>query len=206
MKKVSAALSILLLAAFLIPTTGEAQFRLIPKVGLYADVTDLGTVDTADGIKDVGEHETSLAYGLSLDFGSYNTFGFRVTGLYGSDAEVPVGGIGCSGTECVLRTTVLGVSGDVVLRLLPPGSILRPYLAAGAGIKRYDFEFSTDSQLDDAFGDESKFSGVLGVGMDWNLGILKGNVEVTDYISSSAIEDGDRQHDFFVTVGLILGG
>jgi hypothetical protein len=195
----------LLLAPLLLPAPGQAQTRLIPQVGLYASISDLGTVDTADGIRTVGEQETSLAYGLTLDMAYARTVGYRLTGLYGTRSEIPVGGIGCSGSECDLRSTLLGLSASVVLRLLPVSSPFRPYLLAGGGMKRYDFEFDSDSQLKDAFGDESKASGVLGAGFDWSLGILKGNLELTDYISGSVLEDGDRQHDFFLTVGLILG-
>lgn len=199
-------LSALLLSALLLPQTAEAQFRIIPQAGLYASVSDLGTVDSTDGILDVGEHETSFAYGLTLEMASDNLLGLRLTGLYGSDSEVPVGGIGCTGSACDVKSTVLGVSAGAVLRPFGPGSPFRPYLLAGGGIKRYDFEFSSDSQLDDAFGDESVATLVLGVGFDWNLGILQGNIDLADYVSGSALEDGDRQHDFFLTVGLILGG
>ena len=205
MNGIIVSLASFLVGILLLPAPGNAQTRFIPQVGLYASVSDLGTVDSTDEAWDVGEHETSLALGLTLDFASDNTIGFRLTGLYGTDSEVPVGGIGCTGSACDLSSTLLGVSGSIVLRLLPRGSPLRPYLLGGGGIKRYDFEFSTDSQLEDAFGDESKATGVLGAGFDWNLGILKGNLELTDYISGSILEDGDRQHDFFLTVGLILG-
>ena len=205
MNKMMVTLSALLLGVFLFSAPGEAQTHFIPQLGLYASISDLGTVDSADEARAVGEHETSLAFGLTLDFASDNTVGFRVTGLYGTRSEIPVGGIGCAGSACDLRSTLLGVSATAVLRLLPPVSPLRPYLLGGGGIKRYDFEFDSDSQLNDAFGDESQATGVLGAGFDWNLGILKGNLELTDYISGSILEDGDRQHDFFLTVGLILG-
>ncbi len=205
MNRIIVSFASFLVGFLLLPAPGNAQTRFIPQVGLFASVSDLGTVDSTDEAWDVGEHETSLALGLTLDFASDNTIGFRLTGLYGTDSEVPVGGIGCTGSACELSSTLLGVSGSIVLRLLPRGSPLRPYLLGGGGIKRYDFEFSTDSQLEDAFGDESKAAGVLGAGFDWDLGILKGNLELTDYISGSVLEDGDRQHDFFLTVGLILG-
>ena len=198
-------LTALLLGLFLLPGAGAAQFRIIPQVGLYASVSDLGTVDSSDGIRTVGEQETSLAYGLTLEFASDNLLALRLTGLYGSDSEVPVGGIGCSGSACDLRSTLLGLSASAVLRPIGTGSPFRPYILAGGGMKRYDFEFFSDTQIKDAFGDESQAAGVLGVGFDWNLEILRGNLEVVDYISGSVLEDGDRQHDFFLTVGLILG-
>jgi len=194
-----------LFVGFLLPASSQAQIRVIPQGGLYASVSDLGTVDSADGVRTVGEQETSLAYGITLESVSDGPFSLRLTGLYGSGSEVPVGGIGCTGTACDLRSTLLAVSAGAVLRLFPGNLPLRPYVLAGGGIKRYDFEFSEDSQLEDAFGDGTQASGVLGVGFDWNLGILKGNFEITDYVSGSILEDGDRQHDFFLTLGLILG-
>ena len=195
----------ILLALLLLAAPGSAQTRIIPQVGLYVSVSDLGELDTADGIRNVGEHESSLAYGVTLDFASHNTLGFRITGLYGSKSEIPVDGVGCTGSECDLQTTLLGVSGSVVLRLLPPSSPFRPYVLGGGGMKRFDFEFSSDSQLEDAIGDESQGSLVLGAGLDWDLGFLSGNLELTDFISDSILDGGDRQHDFFLTVGLILG-
>jgi len=205
MNRTPPAFGALLLAAAVLPVSAQAQIRVIPQVGLYVSVSDLGTVDTPEGVLEVGEQKSALALGLTLDLASAGTLGFRVTGLYGSDSEVPVGGIGCDGSACDLRSTMLGVSASAVLRLLPAGSPFRPYLSAGGGIKRYDFEFDTDSQLNDAFGDESQATVVVGLGFDWSLGFLKGNLELADYMSDSFLDDGDRQHDFFLTAGLILG-
>jgi hypothetical protein len=158
-----------------------------------------------EGALDVGEHETSLALGLTLELASAKSVGFRITGLYGTDSEVPVGGVGCTGNECDLRTTLLVASASAVLKPIPADSPIRPYLVAGGGMKRYDFKFDSGSQLEDALDDETQVSGVVGLGFDWNLGILKGNLELTDYISGSVLDQGDQQHDFFLTVGLILG-
>ncbi len=195
----------LLLCVLFLPSAAEGQFRIIPQVGLYASVSDLGTVETTDGVRNVGEQETSLAYGLTLESASDSPLSLRVTGLFGSDSEVPVGGIGCTGSTCDLRSTLLVVSAGAVFRPLPAGSPLRPYALVGGGLKRYDFEFSSESTLDDAFGDESVATWVLGLGFDWDLGILNGNFELADYISDSALKGGDRQHDFFLTLGVILG-
>jgi hypothetical protein len=205
MTRATAVLAGFLAVALFLPAKGHAQFRLIPQGGLYASVADLGTVDTPEGVRTVGKQETSLAYGLSLDFSSAKVIGYRITGIYGSDSEVPVGGVGCSGAACDLRSTLLGVSAGIVLRPFPATFPFRPYLLGGGGIKRYDFDFGSDSPVKDAFGDESQTTGVVGVGFDWNLGILKGNLELVDYVSGALLEDGDRQHDFFLTVGLVLG-
>jgi hypothetical protein len=139
-----------------------------------------------------------------LEVASSGPLGFRVTGLYGSRSRVPVGGIGCTGSECDLRSTLLTVTGSVILSPFPAGLPLGPYVLAGGGLKRYDFDFSGDPSIRDAFGSDSHGTGLLGVGFEWNLVILRGNLELTDYIGGRVLEDGDRQHDFFLTVGLFL--
>ena len=71
----------LLIGTLVFATPGKAQFRVIPQVGMYAPISDLGTVDTPDEVWTVGEHEAALALGLALDFASDNTVGFRVAGF-----------------------------------------------------------------------------------------------------------------------------
>jgi hypothetical protein len=205
MRKSAGIFSAFVLSLFLFPALAQGQIRLIPQAGLYASVSDLGTVNTTDGALDVGKNESSLALGLTLDLGSNNALGFRVTGLYGTKTDVPVGGVGCGGSACDLRSTLLGVSGSGVLRALSPSSPLRPYVLGGIGMKRYDFSFSSQSQIEDAFDDDSKIGVVLGVGFELNLLVLKGNVELVDMIGGSVVDGGDTQHDFFLTVGWILG-
>ncbi len=204
MKTHAGLLAVLMLGPLLGPASLPAQLRIIPQGGLYVPVTDLGTVSDPDGAWDVGRGQSSLAYGLTLESSTAGFLAFRVSGIYGSDSEVPVGGIGCEGDACNLRSTVLGISGGLTLRLLPEVSPLRPYLLAGGGIKRYDFDFS-DSPVKGSLRDGAKAAAVLGLGLDWNLGILKGIVELTDYISRPLVEGGERQHGFFLTVGLVLG-
>lgn len=205
MKKDAGILAALIVVLLLLPPSLAAQLRIIPQGGLYVPVTDLGTVDNPEGAWDVGKRETSFAYGLTLESSSSGPLSFRVSGIYGSDSEVPVGGVGCEGSACNLRSTVLGLSGSVALRVLPEGWPFRPYFLAGGGLKRYDFDFRSDSPLEGVFGDESKAAALLGLGFDWNLGILKGIVELTDYVNGPLVEGGDRQHGFFLTVGLSLG-
>ena len=205
MNRTTVTFPVILLGLLLFPALGQAQIRLIPQVGLYASVSDLGTVDTPEGVKDVGKQGTSLAYGLSLDLSSARILGFRITGLYGSKSEIPVDGIGCTAGACDLRSTMLGLSAGVVVRAFPAGWPFRPYFLVEAGAKHYNFDFDSDSPLKDAFGDETQAAGVLGAGFDWNLGILRGNLELADYISGSFLDGGKKQHDFFLTVGLVLG-
>jgi hypothetical protein len=88
---------------------------------------------------------------------------------------------------------------------IPEGSPIRPFLLGGGGIKRYDFDFESDSPLEDTLDDNSSTTFFLGVGLHWDLWLLKGTLELTDYISESILENGDQQHDFFLTLGLVLG-
>jgi hypothetical protein len=191
--------------ALLSPVSADAQARLVPQGGLYASVSGLGTVESIEGARDVGERETSLALGLSLDMGYARSLGLRLTGLYGTDSEVPVEGIGCTGTACELRSTMLGLSASLVFRPVPAGFPIRPYILGGGGLKRYEFDPGADAVLKDVFGEESKGAVVWGVGFDWSLAILKGNLELTDYVSGSVLDDGDSMHDLFLTIGLFLG-
>ena len=204
MKRSVVVLSTLLLGVLLLPAPGGSQLRLIPHVGLYAPVTDLGTVNTAEGIRDVGERESSLAYGVSLELGEGGFWAIRATGLYGSDAEVPVEGVGCNEETCSLRSTVLGLAGSLVLRPLPSTLLIRPYVLAGAGMKRYDFDFRFASPLEDLLNQERQVTGLLGLGLEWDVGLLAGTVELSDYVSGDVLKDGETQHDFFLTMGIIL--
>ena len=196
---------LLFLLLFLFSSPASAQLRLLPQGGLYASVSDLGTVNTAEGIRRLGEQKASFAYGLTLELRTWKPIQWRLTGLYGSDSELPVGGIGCEGSACDLQSTVLMATAGAALSPFPEGSPVRPFLLAGGGLKKYDFEFTSGSQLEDALGDDSITTILLGIGFHWDLWILSGTVELADYISDSIVEGGDQQHDFFLTLGLLLG-
>lgn len=196
-----------LLLGFVLPAGSSAQLRILPQAGLYAPVSDLGSVSTVDGARTVGERESSFAYGAALELGPADGTTFRITGLYGSDGELPVGDVGCTSAECSVRSTVVNLTGSVVLRPIPRLVLVQPYLVAGGGLKRYDYDFDGDTSLRDALGDDAnELTGQLGVGADWTLGIINGTVEISDFVSGSVLDDGgDTQHDFFVTVGLYIG-
>ncbi len=190
-----------------LPAAADAQLRLVPQAGLYAPVSDLGTVNTVDGARSVGTRDASFAYGLGAELGNPQGTSVRLTGLLGSGSEVPVGGVGCTGSACDARSTVATLTGSVVLRPIPRIVLVRPYLVAGGGLKRYDFEYDEETDVREALGDDSnEVTGQLGVGVEWNLGLLDGTVELSDYVSPSVLEDGgETQHDFFLTVGIFIG-
>lgn len=194
-----------LVGLLLLPAQGSGQLRLIPRGGLYAPLTDLGTVGSPGNARRVGQHETSLAYGLTLEVASASPVGLRATLLYGSRSRVPVEGIGCTGSECDLRSTLLTLTGSLALRPFPAGLPVRPYILAGGGVKRYAFEFGGDTSIRDAFTGKSQGTILLGLGVDWNLAILKGDLELSDLAGVSILDGGDRQHDLFLTLGLVLG-
>lgn len=196
----AAALGLTLLAA-----PADGQLRIIPQVGLYAPVSDLGT--GFDGAVDIGKQESTLALGAALDFRGESSLGFRVGGVYATASDVPVGGVGC--TDCEARNTVLALTGTAVIRPTPMLGILRPYALAGAGGKWYNFSVpSGEDELEELLEDSSQLAFQLGAGVEFDLRVLRFNVELSDYISSFEAGDGssERQHDMVLSLGLILGG
>lgn len=203
-----AALSLAGLAA---PPEVSAQVRLIPQAGLYVPVSDLGRVGSGSEAVEIADGESTLGLGLSLELGAARALSFRVNGVYGTGSDVPVGGIGCP--DCSVRSTVALLTGSVVLRPLPELVILRPYLQAGAGLKRYDFDEDDldDEGLDAFLSDQNELTGQLGVGVELDAGFGRLLFEVSDFVSGFDLGDDDSaeentQHDFFVTVGLAIGG
>ena len=196
-----ALVSLLFVAAAPGPVTG--QVRLVPQVGLYAPQSDLPSADEA---VEVGERESTLAFGLGLEIGSAEGTALRIAALHGTGEEVPVDGVGC--TECA-RSTVSALPALAVLRPIPKLVVFHPYLLAGGGVRRLDFsrEDLAEEQFDALFADETTFAGHLGVGGALDLGPLDLSVEVTDVISSFESPEGESEllHDLFVMVGLSIG-
>lgn len=196
----SAALAILTLAA-----PAQGQLRVIPQVGLYAPVSDLSP--GFSGAVDIGKQESTLALGAALDFRGDASLGFRLGGVFATASDVPVDGVGCA--NCEARNTVLALTGAAVIRPTPMLGILRPYALAGAGGKWYNFSFpSGGDQLEDVLEDTTQLTFQLGAGVEFDLRVLRMNVELSDYISSYEATGGssERQHDMVLSLGLILGG
>lgn len=198
------------LASLTAPPDASAQVRLIPQVGLYVPVSDLGNVGSGSEAVEIADRESTLGLGLSLEIPAARALSFRVNGVYGTGADVPISGIGCP--DCSVRSTVALLTGSVVLRPLPELVIVRPYLQAGAGLKRYDFDEDdvSDEGLDAFLSDQNEFTGQLGVGVELNAGFGRLLFEVSDFVSGFDLGDDNAeentQHDFFVTVGLAIGG
>lgn len=194
------------------PVKAASQLRIIPQLGLYVPISDLGRIQTTSGAVDIAKKESTLGLGLGLELGNTLGTSFRVNATYGTSSDVPISWASCG--TCAARSTVAVVTGSVVMRPLPNIIVVRPYLQAGGGLKRYDFD-EEDARAEgvDAFvNDQNKLTGLLGVGAEVNLLMLRVFVEVSDFISKfdvgsgSTEQDGKLQHDFFITLGLPLGG
>jgi len=197
------------LACALLPRSSAAQIRLIPQVGLYNQFSDLPSVGT--GFQDV-KKKASLAYGGALELGKPDKVSFRVNVLHASDSEVPVGSVGCSGTDCA-RSTLTSATATLALRPIPNLIIVQPYALAGGGVKRYDYTKQDFQQegLRSLFNDQNQLTGHLGVGAEVNLGLVRVVGEVADLVSkydngqNTSSSSDQLQNDMFMTVGLVIG-
>ncbi len=204
------AAALLVAASVLIPQAADAQLRFTPRVGLYAPLGDLGQVDSGSDAVELGERESTLAFGLGIELGDGSGTAFRLDGFYATESEVPVEGVGCAPGECSPRSTLAAVTGSVVLRPLPSLAVVHPYLLAGGGLKRYDFE-EEDLRAEglDAFvSDQNQWAGHVGLGAEVRLGVVRAVVELSDLFGPFEGEDdgGDFQHDLFLTIGIVVGG
>lgn len=198
------------LACTLSVRPGAAQIRLIPQVGLYNQFTHLPTVS---GGYDELKKKASLAFAGALELGRPDKVSFRLNGLYATASEVPVGSVGCTGSDCA-RSTVGAATATLALRPIPNLIIVQPYLLAGGGVKRYAYTLENlrDEQLGTFFKDQNQLTGHLGVGVEVNLGLLRVTGEISDLLSkyddgqSGGTASDELQHDIFATVGLVIGG
>ena len=200
---VGAALAACLVAG--LPGDAAAQ-RIIPQIGLYVPVSDLGRIGGVDGAIDLGKKESSRAYGLGIEWGAGGSIGIRGNVVYASPSEVPLDGITCG--TCASRSAMAALTGGVVLR---PFRLffIEPYFVGGVGYKRYDF---TSSDFDEGFDlvvdDRTERTYQLAVGGELGLGILSGVIEISDYVSRYQPTgfEAQRHHDFIVTIGIAFGG
>ena len=178
------------------------DLKLNPRVGLYVPLTDLGAAEsTASAILD--DRSGNLAFGLGAEL-ALAGLSVRANADYATGAEITEQGVNDSTTKTL--TTLLAVSGDLILRPLPKIIFVQPYVFAGGGLRQYSFDPDNPdvSQLRDA----SDPTVHLGGGVDLTLGPLALNAELGDYISWYAVQEGatgEMQHDLFVSVGFVLG-
>jgi hypothetical protein len=112
-----------------------------------------------------------------------------------------------NGAEVADDNKLLLLSGDLVFHLLPAISPVQPYVLAGAGTKKYDFDNAYATAVF-SFPDDSDLAAHLGAGVGLKLGPIGALVEVTDYLSRFQLAGGgDRkiQNDVLVMAGLRIG-
>lgn len=185
--------------------SAESQ-RIVPSVGLYVPVSELGAVAGVDGAINLGKKESTRAYGVGLEWGAGRVISLRGNIAYATDSAVPISGVGCS--ACVSRSTMLALTGGLVLRPIRL-LFIEPYLMLGTGLKRYDFSTGAIANgFNQAVEDRNERTYLVGVGGELNLGVVSGIVEVSDYFNDhdSGLGAGPRrQHDFIVSIGVGFG-
>ena len=191
------------------PQKAEAQLRLLPSVGMYVPVSELGQVEGIAGGIELGKAESTLAYGVAVEFGS-----IRANLAYAGDSDIPIDGVGCE--TCSARTTMLVGTAALAIRPIPEILFFQPYLLAGGGLKRYNFDPENfgEEGLDGILDDQNQFTGQVGLGLTLSLGGLGLFTELNDYISKVELApddedfdwDSDLQHDMIWSLGIALGG
>lgn len=189
------------------------SFRLLPSVGLYVPVADIGRVQKAgvEGVIDFGRAESTLAFGLTGAFSDEEGLGLRLNLMYATASDIPVSGVGCG--TCSARSTLLVGTVSGALRPIPEFVGIRPYVLVGLGLKRYNFDPKNFDDLDGVLDDQTQGTVQLGLGTDVNLLGLGLFAEVNSYLNNldpikkaAGVSDSQVQYDFVFSLGVALGG
>lgn len=189
-----------LLAVVLVPATAGAQMvKLTPKIGGHfasSSVEDIG--DQAEASFERQE-VSSLALGANLEIDLPGApIGVRGDVLLGTDTEASVSdGVATDSLE----SSLVAVSGDLVVRPLSFLPLLDPYVLGGAGFTSTDYAEEDLQDVDVELPSDRNFALHAGLGTDVKLGGVRLQAEATDYITGIGT-DGDVRHDVFVTAGL----
>lgn len=179
-------------AACALPASARAQVIITPGVGVYFQASSFDELDSAADRVRV-EREATFGLTAGVEFGL-----LRLSLAYASGATLNEEGVQ-NGDE-IGDGSLLAATAGVALKLAPNAPV-RPYLMAGAGVKRAGFSFD-DPSFDDLPDSNTDFAGHLGAGLAFAAGPLGIALEVSDFITLG----GDSSpHDVFVTVGLRLG-
>lgn len=189
----------LLAIAMAAPAQAQNRLSVTPLIGGYIPGNDIH--DLRDGAEEVTvDKEAALGLGLNVEFGW-----LRGSLAYASGATVNVANVTDPTLEGEIgEGNVLAVAADVVFRPLPRLIVVQPYLLAGAGPKRTDYDWETEGAADVFPEDQSDFALHIGVGADISLGSVGLVVEVTDFISNEG-NDSFGRHDAFGMLGLKIG-
>jgi hypothetical protein len=215
-RAVLCALATLAALALLLPAPAQAQFRVLAGAGLYTPLDDLGEVRSSGGqvLVDAGRRNASVALGLALERGDPDGFAsIRLGVALGTTSEVPIDAVECQ--DCALRSHVLAVTAAAVLRPIPRLGPVQPYVVAGGGFKRYDFDrndFESSFFLE-GFRTQSQPAVQVGSGVQFTVGGFRPIVELSAYLSRYEVQPSgsrtgtdDIQTDLFFTVALPFGG
>lgn len=215
---VVAALAAIVLGPSTEPLDAQTSIRLLPQVGAYAPLSDLGELrENGQTTLEAGRRASTLAWGLGLEVGpAQERTSLRLHLGYGTDGDIPVGGLDCE--SCSARSTLLTASAAAVLRPIPRLVLVQPYFLMGAGVKRYDFRVrDMDSdRWEELFRDQVRPMLQAGVGTELSLLGLRTQWELNAFMSryrmgsspqgASSHGDGDLQTDVFLTLSIPLGG
>ncbi|HLU24112.1 MAG TPA: hypothetical protein VKZ58_00200 [Longimicrobiales bacterium] len=187
---------------------GQGGLQIMPKAGVYIPGNDLATI--RDGAEEIrAKMEGDFAIGLAIELARAGApVGLRGNFDYITGTTITEDGVDRSDKS---GTTMLALTGDLVLRPIPRLLFLQPYLLGGAGIKRYEFDReSLSGPIRDAFpADRTDFAVHLGAGFEIGFGALAITAEVSDYISRFKAEGENRdnklQNDVFAMVGVRIG-
>jgi hypothetical protein len=194
---------LLLGGSLLLASAGSAQLRVIPNVGMYLSPSNLGTAqDDIFRPNSVGRREAAFAYGLTLAYVGEGRLDVRLAGAVGYRSRI-------HNQPMHVRPHVLWAG--VGFRPWGRSGGVQPYLFGGGGLKRFSFAYSDGSPVGPQFSRDYLATGVLGIGIGRELGPVTLTLELADHMSRSALRGGDRQHDLFLTLGLVsrrlgLGG
>lgn len=199
LEKVAAAAAAL---ALLVPASAPAQIvKLTPKVGGYfraASVNDIQ--DEAGQSFSLERREVStLALGANVEIDiPASPIGVRGDVSVATDTDASLTGSGQGDAE-ELESALVAVSGGLVLRPLTFLPLVDPYVTGGAGFTTTNY----DSEAIDELPSDRSFALHAGIGSDLQLGGIRLQGEVADYITGID-DDGDVTHEVFVTAGLGL--
>lgn len=199
----------LVLTFFAHPLSAQT-FRVLPRVGVLANARDLPEFDPSLFQREEGNRSPRVALGLALEATVLHpSLAVRVGGAYAFESDLPVRGVVCIESPCAsVRAGTLGLAGDLIGRL-PVSRRLGTYLMGGVGLKRWlvDREVGIGSFVES----ETRLAGHLGAGLELAVGPGGVVLEVGDWITGGASENGPSigdenvRHDVFVTVGVVLG-
>lgn len=196
-EKVAAAAAAL---ALLVPASAPAQIvELTPKIGGYFRAASVNQIEDEAGSSFSFERKevSTLALGANVEIDlPASPIGVRGDVSVATDTDASLTGSGDGDSE-ELESALVAVSGGLVLRPLSFLPLVDPYLTGGAGFTSTDY----DSESVDELPSDRSFALHAGIGSDLELGGLRIQGEVADYVTGIS-DEGEVTHEVFVTAGL----